>query len=89
MIEPKTHTIEQPGASREEVFSHPAADDKLPSLPETSPHDAVSSTALIHSPPATRINSPLIQRESSEARNTAGRATSSGSPMRPNGVSST
>jgi Holliday junction resolvasome RuvABC ATP-dependent DNA helicase subunit len=50
---------------------------------------AVSWTALIHSPPATRINSPLIQRESSEARNTAGRATSSYSPMRPNGVRST
>jgi hypothetical protein len=29
MIEPKTHTIEQPGASREEVSSQPAADDKL------------------------------------------------------------
>ena len=37
---------------------------------------------LVYSPPATRINSPLIHRESSDARNTAGRATSSGSPMR-------
>ncbi len=42
-----------------------------------------------HSPPATMINSPLIHRESSEARNTTGKATSSGSPMRPKGVRST
>jgi hypothetical protein len=31
MIEPKTHTIEQPGAPREEVSSQPAADEELPS----------------------------------------------------------
>jgi len=35
------------------------------------------------------INSPLIQRESSEAKKTTGRATSSGSPMRPSGVRET
>jgi len=31
MIEPKTHTIEQPDASRKEVSSQPAADEELPS----------------------------------------------------------
>jgi hypothetical protein len=42
-----------------------------------------------YSPPATMISSPLIHRESSEARNTTGNATSSGSPIRPRGVSAT
>jgi hypothetical protein len=36
MIEPKTHTIEQPGASREAVSSQPAADEELPSSGPTS-----------------------------------------------------
>jgi hypothetical protein len=31
MIQPKTHTIEQLGASREAVSSQPAADEELPS----------------------------------------------------------
>jgi hypothetical protein len=35
MIEPKTHTIEQPGAPRE-VSSQPAADEELPSSAQTS-----------------------------------------------------
>ena len=57
-------------------------------LPRRQNSDSVAQH-VSYSPPATMISSPLIHRESSEARNTTGNATSSGSPIRPRGVSAT
>jgi hypothetical protein len=80
MIEPKTHTIEQPGASRE-VSSQPAADDKLPSsgpterdmlqTPRRKAQPAINSPVAAIQLPATRT---AIRAHSAWSRTTKAEA---------------